>query len=333
MERPVIVETLGLLPEPGRRSISFIQSVCVNVGVGLLLLWLSTHLHQAVPAPTYISTELIFPARTPVPPPALHLRVPLPPPVASLRRLATTRHNIEPPKPEEVRLKAPAMPVIPSSPARAVLAAPQVKVGSFLTPKPAPQAEHRNVAVIKSGGFGDPQGVAVNPNAAQRATIAAVGSFENASGINRGAGATRAGGVKAGEFGSGVNGTGQAAAGQGTGHGTVATGGFGGNGFSSGTAPGPRMQEASFTPPKVRSEPHPQYTEEAMRLKIQGEITLQVRFGTDGKVEVLRVVSGLGHGLDEEAERIAQLIRFTPAIKNGQPVEDITYIHILFQLA
>jgi TonB family protein len=70
-----------------------------------------------------------------------------------------------------------------------------------------------------------------------------------------------------------------------------------------------------------------------MRLKIQGEITLQVRFGTDGKVEVLRVVSGLGHGLDEEAGRIAQLIRFTPAIKNGQPVEDITYIHILFQLA
>ena len=332
MERPVIFETLGLLPEPGRRSISFIQSVCVNVGVGLLLLWLSAHVHQALPAPSYVSTELIFPARTPVPPPEPHLRVRLPPPVESLRRLERPRHNIELPKPEEVRLNAPAMPVIPSA-APTVVAAPQVKVGSFLTPKPTTQAEHRNVAEIKSGGFGDPQGVAVNPNAAQRATIAAVGSFANAAGINRGAGANRAGAVKAGEFGSGVNGTGQGTGGQGAGHGTVATGGFGGNGFSGGNAPAPRMQEVSFTPPKVLSEPHPQYTEEAMRLKIQGEITLQVRFGTDGKVEVLRVVSGLGHGLDEEAQRIAQLIRFTPAIKNGQPVEDITYIHILFQLA
>jgi TonB family protein len=58
-----------------------------------------------------------------------------------------------------------------------------------------------------------------------------------------------------------------------------------------------------------------------------------VKFGADGKVEVLRVVSALGHGLDEQAERVAQQIRFKPAARNGQPVDHITLIHILFQLA
>ena len=88
-----------------------------------------------------------------------------------------------------------------------------------------------------------------------------------------------------------------------------------------------------FTPPEVLSEPRPQYTQEARQLRIQGEITLQVRFGVDGKVEVLRVVSGLGHGLDQEAALVAGQIRFKPAVKDGQPTDHITYIHILFQLA
>ena len=88
-----------------------------------------------------------------------------------------------------------------------------------------------------------------------------------------------------------------------------------------------------MTPPQVLSEPHPRYTEEAKQLKIQGEITLQVRFGVNGKVEVLRVVNGLGHGLDEEARRVAEQIQFKPAARNGQPADDVTYIHILFQLA
>jgi TonB family protein len=89
----------------------------------------------------------------------------------------------------------------------------------------------------------------------------------------------------------------------------------------------------NFVPPEVISEPRPQYTAEARELKIQGEVTLQVRFGANGKVEVLGVVSKLGHGLDEQAERVAQQIRFKPATKNGQPTDHVTYIHILFQLA
>jgi outer membrane biosynthesis protein TonB len=45
------------------------------------------------------------------------------------------------------------------------------------------------------------------------------------------------------------------------------------------------------------------------------------------------VIQGLGHGLDEEAERVAQQIRFRPATSNGRPVDVTTKITITFQLA
>jgi TonB family protein len=88
-----------------------------------------------------------------------------------------------------------------------------------------------------------------------------------------------------------------------------------------------------MTPPQILSEPRPQYTEEAKHLRVQREITLQVRFSINGRVEVLRIVNSLGHGLDEEASRVAERIQFKPATKNGQPSDNITYIHILFELA
>jgi TonB family protein len=114
----------------------------------------------------------------------------------------------------------------------------------------------------------------------------------------------------------------------------VATGGFGTAGIGgSGAAPPAKVEQATVIPPVVISEPRPQYTEEARQLKIQGEVTLQVKFGANGKVEVLRVVNGLGHGLDEQAETVARQIRFKPAAKNGQPTDQVTLIHILFQLA
>ena len=74
-------------------------------------------------------------------------------------------------------------------------------------------------------------------------------------------------------------------------------------------------------------------TDEARSLHIKGDVTLEVRFTADGRVEVLRVVKGLGHGLDELAERHAALIRFKPATKNGVAVDQVSVIHIEFRLA
>jgi TonB family protein len=227
-------------------------------------------------------------------------------------------------------METPAMPTMPSAPAVTVAAPAQPKVGSFASAKQSIVATNAPAHAIKTGEFGDPLGVVQNPNASHPATIAAIGKFENAPGMGQGAVSPHAGLVATGGFGSGA---GSAPKGTGVGGGTVATGGFGGSGTSSSTAPEPRIQQVHFSPPEVLSEPRPQYTQEARQLRIQGEITLQVRFGIDGKVEVLRVVSGLGHGLDQEAALVAEQIRFKPAVKDGQPTDHITYIHILFQLA
>jgi TonB family protein len=84
---------------------------------------------------------------------------------------------------------------------------------------------------------------------------------------------------------------------------------------------------------EVLSKPQPEYTSEAKQLKVQGDVILRVTFTASGQVVVQGVVHGLGHGLDEEARRVAQQIRFRPATRNGQAVDMTTNITITFQLA
>jgi TonB family protein len=76
-----------------------------------------------------------------------------------------------------------------------------------------------------------------------------------------------------------------------------------------------------------------QYTSEARQLRVQGDVVLSVTFLASGQIVVRGVIRGLGHGLDEEAERVAQQIRFRPATSNGRPVDVTTRITITFQLA
>jgi TonB family protein len=83
----------------------------------------------------------------------------------------------------------------------------------------------------------------------------------------------------------------------------------------------------------VISKPPAQYTSEAKQLKVQGDVILRVTFTAAGHVVVEGVVHGLGHGLDEEARRVAEQIRFHPATRNGQAVDLTTNITITFQLA
>ena len=356
-ERPAISQNFGLLPEPKGRLGSFTVSTAANVLVGAFLIWFAmAQLHKPAP-PRYESTELIFPS-TPPPPPPLppvpHVQVTAPPTpvIEQPSKIEMPKPQVEPPKPEVVKMKEPAMPEIPPAPPKAIAPPPQPKVGLFASASPTPVANNKAAPTVKTGGFGDPSGVAPNPNANRPATIASVGSFNAAPGAGEGSGAARRGAVQGTAFGAGVangvpGGTSRgtvASAGfangvvGGTPGGTgttraVATGGFGNNGIGGSGPQVAKPQPVNFTAPVVLSEPHPQYTKEARSLKIQGEVTLQVRFTASGQVEVLQVVAGLGHGLDEQAKRVAEQIRFKPAMRNGQAVDDVTYIHITFQLA
>jgi TonB family protein len=47
----------------------------------------------------------------------------------------------------------------------------------------------------------------------------------------------------------------------------------------------------------------------------------------------VRVVRGLGYGLDEAAVTAAQQMRFKPAQDAGRPVDFKTTVHIVFRLA
>jgi TonB family protein len=88
-----------------------------------------------------------------------------------------------------------------------------------------------------------------------------------------------------------------------------------------------------ITPVEILYKPKPVYTAEARQLHIEGEVLLDIMFGASGDVRVLRVLRGLGHGLDEAAEIAGQKIRFEPAKRDGRPYDSDAVVHIVFELA
>lgn len=345
----------GLLPEPQGRLRSFGVSMVTNVVVVLLLILFTAAVRH--PSKVKYEATLIF-AQTPPPPPkpvvpkVKFIAPPQPPKLAELEppKIQMPRPVPQPEMPKPVHMDTPA-PKLPPAPPKAVAPPPQPKVGLFASPKPTEVANNKQAPSVKAGGFGDPLGAKTNDKST-KTQVVAVGSFNNAPGTTAtGAGAARRGAVSGTNFGSGVA---HGVAG-GHDHGTVASAGFA-NGVIGGTGkPGGRgtvtqtsfsnnigkaptqvavnTSVPAFVPPIVLSEPHPEYTAEAAHLRIQGEVTLQVRFLATGQVEVLRVVNGLGHGLDEQAKHVAEHIRFKPAQKDGHPVDHTTLIHVTFQLA
>lgn len=59
--------------------------------------------------------------------------------------------------------------------------------------------------------------------------------------------------------------------------------------------------------------PYPVYTDEARHVKMQGTVTLRVLVGTDGKAADIRVVRGIGYGLEERAVQTVRGWKFNPA--------------------
>jgi len=117
-------------------------------------------------------------------------------------------------------------------------------------------------------------------------------------------------------------------------HREITTGNFGDAGIA---VAGPRSSKASDTPisssAEILSKPRPAYTDEARRLKIEGEVLLEVLFSASGETRVLRMIQGLGHGLDENAITAARTIQFRPAKRGDTAADSTAVVHIVFQLA
>ncbi len=73
------------------------------------------------------------------------------------------------------------------------------------------------------------------------------------------------------------------------------------------------------SPPRCRREP-PEYTQTAIRARIQGTIILLVAIDEGGRVGGVSVIKGLPHGLTESTVTAARKMMCEPATKDGKPI-------------
>jgi len=336
----------GLLPEPEGRSIGFIASSLVNLTILGVALLVGMTAKQVIER-HYEMTELIVPA---TPPPEIKVKQPplpkLPPPPEQPKlQLELQPKQIVMPKPQPVpkpvQMEAKVnIPVVPAKP-QIVNLAPQPKA-ALTAAMPAQNNQVKpSTAPVH---LGETFGAAPNPNATRPATIAAIGNpyggmqgpavaphgVVGSTGIGNGLKAGSNAGVVGKVASAGIPGaTGTGNTGT---YGRVASAGIPAM-ATVGAVQKPVSAPVQSTEVEVLSKPAVEYTGEARQLHVEGDVVLSVTFLATGQVVVNGVIQGLGHGLDEEARRVAQQIRFRPATSNGRPVDFTTKIRITFQLA
>jgi TonB family protein len=96
--------------------------------------------------------------------------------------------------------------------------------------------------------------------------------------------------------------------------------------------PAPLRVGAGVTAPMLVSKVEPDYSEEARAAKYQGTVVVAVTIATDGTAQDMRVVRGLGLGLDEKALQAISQWKFKPGAKDGQPVAVMATIEVNFRL-
>jgi len=107
-----------------------------------------------------------------------------------------------------------------------------------------------------------------------------------------------------------------------------------GPGFGGGTEGGAFRPGAGITLPTVIREVKPAYTAAAMQAKVQGSVWLECIVMPDGSVGEVKVTRSLDptFGLDQEAIKAAKMWRFSPGMRESQPVPVIITIELTFTL-
>jgi TonB family protein len=323
-----------ILPSGRRRWRSFGAGFSIEIAILACAIWIPMLFPvQMVAARQYLMTEITAPpVDTWKPKPVAR---PRPTPV---KRVEVAKVQPAPvPDPAKPKIIEPVFekPIAPKPVMRKIVRAPELKEWARALPEKNPLDTSmpdlkKPRAPVQTGGFGDPNGLPATDKIQHVVNVNQSGAFDMPSGTGKGNGTGGAKGVvtKVG-FGNETAATGSLRGG------TVEAGGFANETIA---ASGPRVRRASDKTPidegvVILSKPQPEYTPEAKLEKIQGEVLLQVVFRASGQVEVQRVVRGLGHGLDQNAEAAARQIKFTPAKRNGQPVDFPAIVRIEFELA
>jgi len=92
------------------------------------------------------------------------------------------------------------------------------------------------------------------------------------------------------------------------------------------------QEQARITMPVVVHQVQPQYTESAIRHRIQGSVTLRVVVRADGTVGDITVTKSLDPELDQQAIAAAKQWTFKPGTRDGQPVNVSVALEMTFTL-
>lgn len=291
-ERPLFGPRLGTKRSPG----ALVASGALHVG-GLVAFLLLT---MGVAAPTALPSaqmRLVFLA---MPGPGGGgggggLKQPAPPPAAKMKGASLERSPVPPPRPRTTRPPEPEPKKTPPPPTPEPVAKP-VEPPPPAPPKPLPEV----VAPVAQAPA----------DVTDKAGVLADAKDADSHGPGTGAGA----------------GTGQGTGiGEGTGSGV-------GPGSGGGTGGGPYRPGSGITPPSIVREVHPDYTEEARRRGVQGDVELEIVVRADGTVGNVRVLRGLGSGLDQRAADAVRQWRFAPAKRFGTPVDVMVEVAVEFKL-
>jgi protein TonB len=82
--------------------------------------------------------------------------------------------------------------------------------------------------------------------------------------------------------------------------------------------------------PKLLRLPQPAYTEAARAAGVEGKVRVEITVDESGRVAGVRVLSALGHGLDEAALAAARAASFQAATRCGKPVRSTFTVSIRF---
>lgn len=74
------------------------------------------------------------------------------------------------------------------------------------------------------------------------------------------------------------------------------------------------------------------YPEEARKEGVEGRVEVGFIVDQDGNVRSPVIIQGIGHGCDEEVIRLISNAKFTPAMKNGDPVNLEYSLPVVFRL-
>jgi TonB family protein len=340
----------GILDDGNQSKSSLYTSIAVNVVIAIVIIIVGAAVKNTIAPPEKHVALIELPLKQPEPPKIVPPK-PLPkPPVlkAEAPKIKLPEPKLPEPKIAPVKMAHPVPVVVPAPPKRIqpppaprVVNLAQARPAAVVNNSPHPTAvalgradnpiapsNRPAVADINLGNRGLAGMPASNSGTGPAAKAVTLGSgsagSQNMNGRDNAANAVR--GVKLGVAnGTGpMNSTGRVAA-------PVNIGQLA-------AAPAPRSAapstERAGAAPKVLFKPRPQYTAEAIKLHIEGTVSVRLRVSSSGSVHVLGVTRDLGHGLGESAVHAVEGTRFSPATDaSGRPVDWEGVVNVAFQLA